>query len=324
MVVSPGGWTGRAECLSSELNITGAHSLSATLWVWGGLSFSLCPLSFFLSLSSLSLTNTDSGLWGIGFFFLSPKVHRPQKPRALTLQKDVDLDYYQNPLKFLLCVTSAESSTEKWRAQFVAYFNRQREHLKADGTDLASFFSFFFAFMVNRPMRMNLQWSSRAPCIRAGRLAHKRLDSDDQPPAKCARLSAEAGDTQGLLGTSPGSPVSPGLTSVPPTHQGPSSIGSYLLLPLADRECMHSAMNTDTGNELLCKVCAIQSLCNFFEWRMFQDIPLPNTLSDMSSVFGWLFHQMSFSREMCHDFRNKSLTSLYIFFYFIFLNVWTW
>lgn len=143
MVVSPGGWTGRAECLSSELNITGAHSLSATLWVWGGLSFSLCPLSFLLSLSSLSLTNTDSGLWGIGFFFLSPKVHRPQKPRALTLQKDVDLDYYQNPLKFLLCVTSAESSTEKWRAQFVASFNRQREHLKADGTDLASFFSFF-------------------------------------------------------------------------------------------------------------------------------------------------------------------------------------
>lgn len=143
MVVSPGGWTGRAECLSSELNITGAHSLSATLWVWGGLSFSLCPLSFF-SLSSLSLTNTDSGLWGIGFFFLSPKVHRPQKPRALILQKDVDLDYYQNPLKFLLCVTSAESSTEKWRAQFVAYFNRQREHLKADGTDLASFFFFFF------------------------------------------------------------------------------------------------------------------------------------------------------------------------------------
>jgi len=31
MVVSPGGWTGRAECLSSELNITGAHSLSASL-----------------------------------------------------------------------------------------------------------------------------------------------------------------------------------------------------------------------------------------------------------------------------------------------------
>lgn len=174
--------------------------------------------------------------------------------------------------------------------------------------------------MVNRPIRMNLQWSSRAPCIRAGRLAHKRLDSDDQPPAKCARLSAEAGDTQGLLGTSPGSPVSPGLTSVPPTHQGPSSIGSYLLLPLVDRECMHSAMNTDTGIELLCKVCAIQSLCNFFEWRIFQDIPLPNTLSDMSSVFGWVFHQMSFSREMCHDFRNKSLTSLYIFILFYFLK----
>lgn len=119
--------------------------------------------------------------------------------------------------------------------------------------------------MVNRPIRMNLQWSSRTPCIRTARVAHKRLDSDDQPPAKCARLSAEAGDTQGLLGTSPGSPVSPGLTSVPLTHQGPSSIGPYILLPLMDRESMHSAMNTDTGDELLCKVCAIQSLCNFFE-----------------------------------------------------------
>ncbi|XP_071356391.1 tribbles homolog 1 [Trachinotus anak] len=106
--------------------------------------------------------------------------------------------------------------------------------------------------MVNRSIRMNLQWGSPAPCVRAVRVGHKRLDSDDQPPAKCARLSAEAGDTQGLLGTSPGSPASP--VSSPQTHQGPSRIGPFLLLPLADRESMHSAMNTDTGDELLCKV----------------------------------------------------------------------
>ncbi|GLD73282.1 tribbles homolog 1-like protein [Lates japonicus] len=127
---------------------------------------------------------------------------------------------------------------------------------------------------------MNLQWSSPAPCIRAARVAHKRLDSDDQPPpppAKCARLSAEAGDSaqQGLLlGISPGSPVSPVSTNPsqnshsrnnhhyhrrhlhqgPTPHQGPSRIGPFLLLPLADREGMHSAMDTDTGDELLCKV----------------------------------------------------------------------
>ncbi|KAM6899458.1 tribbles homolog 1 [Xenentodon cancila] len=100
---------------------------------------------------------------------------------------------------------------------------------------------------------MNLQWSSPALCIR--RVAHKRLDSDDQPPAKCARLSTEAGDTQGLLGASPGSlPVGPVASPVPPSHQGPLRIGPFLLLPLADRESMHSAMNTETGDELLCKV----------------------------------------------------------------------
>ncbi|XP_008420187.1 tribbles homolog 1 [Poecilia reticulata] len=107
--------------------------------------------------------------------------------------------------------------------------------------------------MVNRPFRMNLQCSSPvAPCIR--RVAHKRLDSDDQPPAKCARLSADSGDPQGLFGTSPSSPVSPAANPVPATHQGPSRIGAFLLLPLADRESLHGAMNTDTGDELLCKV----------------------------------------------------------------------
>ena len=114
---------------------------------------------------------------------------------------------------------------------------------------------------------MNLQWSSPAPCIR--RVAHmKRLDSDDQPPAKCARLSAEAAaaaDAQGLLGASPGSPAGPVVSPVPPpSRQGPLRIGPFLLLPLADRERVHSAMNTETGDELLCKVCAIPPLCNFF------------------------------------------------------------
>ncbi|MEQ2266546.1 hypothetical protein XENORESO_009642 [Xenotaenia resolanae] len=107
--------------------------------------------------------------------------------------------------------------------------------------------------MVNRPFGMSLQCSSPvAPCIR--RVPHKRLDSDDQPPAKCARLSADSGDPQGLLGTSPSSPVGPVANPVSATHQGPSRIGAFLLLPLADRESVHGAMNTDTGDELLCKV----------------------------------------------------------------------
>ncbi|XP_029701275.1 tribbles homolog 1-like [Takifugu rubripes] len=101
---------------------------------------------------------------------------------------------------------------------------------------------------------MNLQWTCPVPCIRTRRVAHKRLDSDDQPPAKCARLSAEAGEAQGLLGSSPGSPVSPVANPLPATHVGPSRIGPFLILPLADRESVHSAMNTDTGEELLCKV----------------------------------------------------------------------
>ncbi|KAM4630275.1 tribbles homolog 1 [Polymixia lowei] len=108
--------------------------------------------------------------------------------------------------------------------------------------------------MVNRSIGMNSQWSSPVPCVRAGRVVHKRLDSDDQPVAKCARLSAESGDAPGLLGTSPGSPVGPVPVTVPATHQGPSRIGPFLLLPLAEREGMHRALNTDTGDELVCKV----------------------------------------------------------------------
>lgn len=146
---------------------------------------------------------------------------------------------------------------------------------------------------MNQSARMNSQWSSPAPCIRARRVAHKRLDSDDQPPAKCARLSADAqGDAQGLLSSSPGSPVSPVSNPVPASHVGPSRIGPFLLLPLADRESLHSAMDADTGDELLCKVCAIarSSLCNFSlnEW-CFETAPLLNSLSDVSSAFRYRF-----------------------------------
>ncbi|XP_028317302.1 tribbles homolog 1 [Gouania willdenowi] len=107
--------------------------------------------------------------------------------------------------------------------------------------------------MVNRRLGMNLQWSSPVHCIRTGRVAHKRLDADDHPPAKCLRLSAE-GDTHtpGLLASSPVSPTS--SSPVPLIHPGPSRIGPFLLLPLADRDSAHSAMDTDTGDELLCKV----------------------------------------------------------------------
>ncbi|XP_075995424.1 tribbles homolog 1 [Genypterus blacodes] len=106
---------------------------------------------------------------------------------------------------------------------------------------------------------MNLQWISPVPCIRAGRVGgHKRLDSDEQPRrAKCARLSAEAGDnTPGLLASSPGSPAaaSPAPSPAPGIHQGPSRIGAFLLVPLADRDGVNSAIDTDTGDELVCKV----------------------------------------------------------------------
>lgn len=114
--------------------------------------------------------------------------------------------------------------------------------------------------MAHRSIRMNLQWSASSTpvtCLRYGRHAtHKRLDSDsDQPPAKCPRLSTEAGDAHSLIyGSSPTSPTTPNPIKTPNPHQGPSRIGPFLLLPLSERESTHSAINTDTGDELLCKV----------------------------------------------------------------------
>lgn len=115
---------------------------------------------------------------------------------------------------------------------------------------------------MNQSVRMNLQWTCPSPCTRTRRVAHKRLDSDDQPPAKCVRLSPDAGDAQGLLlGSSPGSPVSPVASPPAATRVGPSRIGAFLLLPLADRESVHSAVHADTGDELLCKVRPLSNVC---------------------------------------------------------------
>ncbi|XP_030645278.1 tribbles homolog 1 [Chanos chanos] len=99
---------------------------------------------------------------------------------------------------------------------------------------------------------MSVQWSSPVPCIRTGRSGHKRVDTDE-PVAKCARLSESSGDS-GLLGSSPGSPVCAAPLCGTPTHQGPTRIGQFLLLPLADRSGVHSALDMDTGEELVCKV----------------------------------------------------------------------
>lgn len=80
--VSAGGWTGRAECSSSELNITGAHSLSLSLSVRRSL-FRSPFLCLFLYPSP-----SQSRLWGVEIF--SPKVHRPQS-HGHSLQKRIGL-----------------------------------------------------------------------------------------------------------------------------------------------------------------------------------------------------------------------------------------
>ncbi|KAG7458127.1 hypothetical protein MATL_G00234860 [Megalops atlanticus] len=99
---------------------------------------------------------------------------------------------------------------------------------------------------------MNVQWTSPVPCIRAGRCRYKRLDSDE-PVSKCARLSDSSSDA-GFLSSSPGSPVCTAPFSGTPTHQGPSRICQFLLLPVAERRGVHSALNIQTGEEFVCKV----------------------------------------------------------------------
>ncbi|KAM9434979.1 tribbles homolog 1 [Clarias gariepinus] len=87
-------------------------------------------------------------------------------------------------------------------------------------------------------------------CARAPRRAHKRVDSDETA-AKCPRLSECAGgDTALFLAASP---VSPRGTSAVPVCA--SRIGQFLLLPSVDpAAAAHSALDVDTGEELVCKV----------------------------------------------------------------------
>ncbi|KAG7270199.1 hypothetical protein CRUP_035931 [Coryphaenoides rupestris] len=94
-------------------------------------------------------------------------------------------------------------------------------------------------------------------------------------------VAAAAAAAAAVLGSSSSPPGSPTTTTAPTTtattttttvpnttaphaaaaaasvtpHPGPSRIGPFLLLPaLADRDGVHSALNTDTGDELVCKV----------------------------------------------------------------------
>ena len=117
---------------------------------------------------------------------------------------------------------------------------------------------------MNRCFSLEMNVQSRSPVRVPGpRVGLKRLDpADDQPVVKCARLSPpeprDAPQRVAVLETPPappaGSPSSPAVPAVP--HQGPSRIGQFLLLPLVERDGAHSALNTDTGDELVCKVCA--------------------------------------------------------------------
>ncbi|XP_077405100.1 tribbles homolog 1 [Vanacampus margaritifer] len=104
---------------------------------------------------------------------------------------------------------------------------------------------------------MSVPWSGAAPLVRRARSAHKRLDSDSeppQPPAKRARrLSSEVGDAHGgLLGGGKTTATTPAHV----TQRGPSRIGPFLLVPAAaERDGVHCrAVHVDTGDELLCKV----------------------------------------------------------------------
>ncbi|XP_059365731.1 tribbles homolog 1-like [Carassius carassius] len=96
---------------------------------------------------------------------------------------------------------------------------------------------------------MSVQWLQNPV---PGRHGHKRFDTDE-PVIRCTRLSESSADV-GLLGSSPGSPVSGAPLSLTSAHQGPARIGQYLLVPLTDRPGVHSALDMDTKEELLCKV----------------------------------------------------------------------
>jgi len=89
---------------------------------------------------------------------------------------------------------------------------------------------------------MSVQWIHNPV---PGRHGHKRFDTDE-PVSRCPRLSESSADA-GLLGSSPGSPVSGAPLSVTSAHQGPARIGQFLLVPLTDRPGVHSALDRPTG-----------------------------------------------------------------------------
>ncbi|KAJ8290976.1 hypothetical protein GJAV_G00019860 [Gymnothorax javanicus] len=97
---------------------------------------------------------------------------------------------------------------------------------------------------------MSVQWTSPVSFVRNGR--NKRIDSDE-PVSKCPRLSESSTDA-GYLSSSPGSPVWAAPFSGTQTHQGPSRIGQFLLIPIADRDGVHTALNVHSGEESVCKV----------------------------------------------------------------------
>ncbi|XP_023666924.1 tribbles homolog 1 [Paramormyrops kingsleyae] len=125
---------------------------------------------------------------------------------------------------------------------------------------------------------MNVQWTSSTQIIRNGR--HKRIDADEPVP-KCPRLSESSGDV-GYLASSPGSPVWAAPFSGTPTHQGPSRICQFLLIPIADRDGVHSAFNIHTGEEYVCKVF---SMAQYQEKiRAYSVLPAHRNISRMQDI----------------------------------------
>lgn len=105
---------------------------------------------------------------------------------------------------------------------------------------------------------MLVRRSATVSCARAPRRGHKRVDSEETA-AKSPRLSECAGgDTALFLAASPVSPRSGSAESVCGAA-GPSRIGQFLLLPSVDPSAAHSAWDMDTGEELECKVCDLNT-----------------------------------------------------------------
>ncbi|XP_006636051.3 tribbles homolog 1 [Lepisosteus oculatus] len=105
-------------------------------------------------------------------------------------------------------------------------------------------------------MSWNAQRTSPIPFFRNGRCRSKRVDAEE-PVSKIPRLSDSANDT-GYLSTSPASPVSAASPGTPASHQGLSRICQFLLLPVSDREGVHSALHINTGEEFVCKVFSLK------------------------------------------------------------------